>query len=149
LPPAATAETIARLVIPKLGLDAPVVSAPMNEESWQVEHLGQAVGHLAGTALPGAASNMVLAGHVTLESGQPGPFIHLDQLAAGDAVYVDQADRRIEYVIDGSQIVDREAIEVTYPAETAVLTLITCSRWDETQARYLDRLVVQGHPVSP
>ena len=91
-----TQEGIAtRMVIPKLNVDAPVVLSPIQNQTWQVDHLGQAVGHLEGTAPPGSNSNIVLAGHVTISAGVYGPFAGLGQLAAGDVVTVYYGDQSI------------------------------------------------------
>lgn len=134
-----------RLVIPKLGLDAPVVIAPIHDQTWQVDHLGQAVGHLEGTAPPGSDSNIVLAGHVTLSASVYGPFAGLGQLTPGDQVFVYAGTQAFEYIIDGYQTVDRTAVDVTYPTTTGQLTLITCNNWSSTEGRYLERLIVKGH----
>ena len=136
-----------RLVIPKLKVDAPVLLAPIKNQTWQVEQLGQAAGHLEGTAAPGSNSNMVLAGHVTLAetNGGPGPFYELAQLTPGDALVVYQGEKKFEYVVDSFQTVDRAAVQVTHPTETAQITLITCTNWNKNEGRYADRLVVKGH----
>jgi LPXTG-site transpeptidase (sortase) family protein len=136
-----------RLVIPKLGLDAPVLVAPLINETWQVDHLGQAVGHLEGTASPGSNSNMVLAGHVTLAEGVYGPFAGLGKLVPGDLLIVYKGEEEFYYAIDGYQRVDRSAVEVTYPTTTGQITLITCTNWNSEQNRYVERLIVKGHLI--
>jgi LPXTG-site transpeptidase (sortase) family protein len=135
-----------RLVIPSLGLDAPVIIAPIQNQTWVVDQLGQAIGHLEGTARPGANSNIVLAGHVTLAetNGGPGPFYKLSQLVPGDLLIVYEGEAKYEYVIDGLQTVDRTAVDVTFPTDTPQLTLITCTQWDRNEGRYLERLVVKS-----
>lgn len=138
-----------RVVIPRLNLDAAVVVAPIENETWKIDHLGQLVGHLEGTAAPGSANNLVLAAHVTLATGGSGPFINLSDLAAGDVVYVYSGAEKYEYVIDQQQIVDNTAIDVTYPATSPQITLITCNNWDSSAGRYVERLVVKGHLNSP
>jgi LPXTG-site transpeptidase (sortase) family protein len=143
-----TQEGIAtRLVIPRLNLDAPVVLSPLKDQTWQVDHLGQAVGHLEGTAPPGSDSNIVLAGHITLSEAVYGPFAGLAQLAAGDEVIVFQGDQGFQYIVDSYQTVDRTAVEVTHPTSTGQITLITCNNWSSEEGRYLQRLIVKGHLV--
>jgi len=134
-----------RLVIPKLKLDAPIMLAPIKNQTWDVSQLGQAVGHLEGTARPGSGSNVVLAAHVTLDSGEYGPFAGLGKLSAGDSVYVYDGGQQYEYVIDGRETVDITAVEVTYPTETGQLTLITCNNWNSEEGRYVERLIMKGH----
>jgi LPXTG-site transpeptidase (sortase) family protein len=137
-----------RVVIPKLGVDAPVVLSPIQDQTWQVDHLGQAVGHLEGTAPPGSNSNIVLAGHVTLAAGVYGPFAGLGQLTTGDMVTVYYGDQAFNYMVDNFQTVDRTAIDVTYPTTTGQVTLITCNSWSSEEGRYLERLIVKGHLVN-
>jgi LPXTG-site transpeptidase (sortase) family protein len=136
-----------RLVIPRLNLDAPIIFAPLNGQSWQVDHLGQAVGHLEGTAAPGSDSNLVLAGHVTLSASVYGPFAGLGQLTAGDEVIVYEGATPYKYIVDDYHVVDRTAVDVTYPTSTGQITLITCNTWNSEEGRYLQRLIVKGHLV--
>lgn len=133
-----------RLVIPRLKVDAPVVISPIKDQTWQVDHLGQQVGHLEGTAPPGSNSNMVLAGHVTLASNVYGPFAGLAQLRRGDIMTVYQGDQRFNYEVDGYEIVERTAIQVTHPTNTGQLTLITCNNWNSEKGQYEQRLVVRS-----
>jgi LPXTG-site transpeptidase (sortase) family protein len=143
-----TQEGIAtRVVIPKINVDAPVTLAPIQNDTWQVDHLGQSVGHLEGTAPPGSNSNIVLAGHVTLSAGVYGPFAGLGQLAAGDEVVVYYGDQLFKYLVDSYQTVERTAVDVTYPSQTGQITLITCNNWSSEEGRYLQRLIVKGHLV--
>ena len=134
-----------RLVIPKLNLDAPIVLSPIENQTWKVDHLGQSVGHLEGTAPPGSNSNFVLAAHVTLSSGVYGPFAGLGQLAPGDVIQVYDDGQMYEYIVDGFQTVDRTAVNVTYPSTSPEITLITCNNWSADEGRYVERLVVKGH----
>lgn len=135
-----------RLVIPKLNLDAPIILSPLDGESWQVDHLGtDYVGHLEGTAPPGSSSNIVLAAHVTVAAGVYGPFASLAKLSAGDEVYVYQGEQSFRYVIEDYQVVDRTAIDVTYPSERGEITLITCTNWSSQEGRYLERIVLKGY----
>jgi LPXTG-site transpeptidase (sortase) family protein len=136
-----------RLVISKLGLDTAVLPSPIENGSWRVNHLGQAAGHLAGTAAPGSNSNIVLAGHVTLAPGELGPFAGLGQLAFGDLVTVYERDQPFHYTIESLQVVDRNTVEAVYPSETGQITLITCTNWNSAEGRYTDRVVVKGRLV--
>lgn len=137
-----------RLVIPRMSLDAPILLAPIENQTWKVDHLRQEIGHLEGTAKPGSNSNIVLAAHVTLEDGSYGPFAGLGNLNPGDTIEVYDGSSRFEYVIDSHQTVDPSAVEVTYPSETGQITLITCNSWDRNQGRYVERLVVKGHLIN-
>lgn len=137
-----------RLVIHKLGLDRPVVLSAVENGTWRVDHLGQAVGHLEGTARAGSTSNIVLAGHVTLATGEYGPFAGLGQLTFGDLVTVYEGDAVFNYRVESLQVVGRTSVEVAYPSETGEITLITCTNWNSVEGRYIDRVVVKGHLVT-
>jgi sortase A len=143
----AAAGLATRLVIPAIGLDTSIVPAPRQGETWQVDHLGQSVGQLAGTAAPGSTGNIVLAGHYTMAEthGGWGPFHELKRLVPGDKVIVYRGDEIFEYVVDGFQTVDSTAIEVTHSTDVPQLTLLTCSQWDRSRNEYAKRLVVKGH----
>ncbi|MCL4303807.1 MAG: class F sortase [Anaerolineae bacterium] len=146
-PPLAATGQATRLVIPAIGLDTWVVPAPRQGDSWQVDHLGQIVGHLENTAAPGSSGNIVLAGHYTLEEtrGGPGPFYKLKGLVPGDVVTVYRGEERFDYIVDGFQTVDEKAVDVTYSTGTARLTLLTCTQWDRNRGEYLKRLIVRAH----
>lgn len=136
-----------RLVIPKIELDRPVLFAPVENGTWQVGHLGQAVGHLEGTAPPGSDSNIVLAGHVTLSTGVLGPFARLSEVAPGDTLIVYEGDRKYLYLVESQRTVDRNDVAVVYPSETGQITLITCTTWNSQEGRYSNRLVVKGRLI--
>ena len=137
-----------RLIIPSMSLDAPILLAPIENQTWKVDHLGQSIGHLEGTAKPGSDSNLVLAAHVSLEGGEYGPFAGLGKLNPGDTVVVFEGEQKFEYMIDSHQTVDRTAVDVTFPSETGQITLITCNSWNASEARYDERLVVKGHLIT-
>jgi LPXTG-site transpeptidase (sortase) family protein len=137
-----------RLLIPKINVNSPVRFAPIANGTWMVDHLGQSIGHLEGTAPPGADSNMVLAGHVTLSAGVLGPFAELSQLAPGDTIIVYEGAKEHLYVVDYLQTVARTSVEVVYPSESGEITLITCINWSNREGRYSNRLIVKGHLVS-
>jgi LPXTG-site transpeptidase (sortase) family protein len=137
-----------RLVIPSLGLDAPVVLVSIVGDTWQIDDLGQSVGHLEGTASPGFNSNIVLAGHITLEpDGRDGPFIGLGYLNPGDSVIVYHQEQAYTYQVDYMTSVKPTDVQVTYPSLEPKLTLITCLNYDRSLAHYTDRLIVVGHLV--
>lgn len=143
--PAEYAAPVTRVVIPRLNLDTPVALSPLENQTWKVDHLNQAVGYLEGTALPGSNSNFVLAAHVSLASGVDGPFFSLNKLAPNDEIIVTSNGQEFSYTVSSLQTVDREAVDVTYPSNTGEITLITCSNWSNAENRYTDRLVVKGY----
>ncbi len=82
-PPTPTASVgvgdgIARIVIPKLGLDAIVVElAGLDDE----DSLKLGPGHIPSTAYPGGSGNVVISGHRTTYGA---PFKYINELVPGD-----------------------------------------------------------------
>ena len=135
-----------RLVIPAMELDAPVIISPIENQTWRVDHLGtDFVGHLEGTASPGASSNVVLAGHVTVAHNVYGPFAGLGELQPGDPIIVYVDDQPFTYVVDYRNLVERTDVEVAFPTDTGRVTLITCSNWSDELGAYQQRMIVVGH----
>jgi len=147
LPANEPATPATRLVIPSLGVDAPVVLLPLRDGTWDISQLTQDVGHLQGTASPGEDSNVVLAGHITLTQGGYGPFKDLAQLKSGDEIEVYAGSQGYRYVVEAVKVVDPQDVEITYPTDRPLLTLITCANWDQDAQRYLDRVAVVAYLV--
>lgn len=84
-----------------------------------------AVGHVAGTALPGQSpGNVALAAHV-VSAGNP--FLHLSDLRRGDRVSITDRCRTYTYRVTGGSVVAEHDVSVLYPVPgKQVITLITC-----------------------
>lgn len=122
------------------------------------EALAAGIGHLEGTAAPGAEGNLALAAH-RITHGEP--FADLPALRPGDEVHIDTADRTYTYVVDTGG----DALEVSFdagwvldplpdnpepggvePVQEAgqhLITLTTCAELFHTD----ERLVAFGHLV--
>ncbi|HEY3374298.1 MAG TPA: class E sortase [Candidatus Aquicultor sp.] len=117
-PRAMHGEAIARLVIPKIGLDEIVL------EGIQLDVLKNGPGHMEGTAYPGEPGNMVISGHRVTNSH---PFFYLDKLEQGDPIYIStQLGTYTYYVID-KKVIEPSDIRITLPTRNTVLTLTTCN----------------------
>lgn len=132
------------LRIESIGVDVPVVGIAPNGDGWDLTWLGPSAGWLEGTSFPGWQGNSALTGHVTLPSGEPGPFSRLDELAWGDRVVVEAFGQRPIYEV-------RQVLsvlpQVPYPLrheDRAWLTLITCLEFDERLDTYRGRLGVRA-----
>lgn len=115
----------ARVQIPKIGVDSPVVEVFVQDGTWQVADY--AAGYHHGSALPGDAGNTVLAGHAGIRGAV---FRSLGELTAGDEIYLDTGEWRFTYRVRESRSVWPDQVEVMDPTPTRVLTLITCTNWD-------------------
>ena len=111
---AAERRVLGRLEIPTLGVSTIV------REGEDARTLQLAVGHIAGTALPGAAGNMGLAGH------RDTFFRRLREIDPGDVIRLVAVDGTYTYVVDSTQIVDPDDLWVLDPTPEPSLTLVTC-----------------------
>jgi sortase A len=106
-----------RIVIPAIGVDAPVVQG----DDWESLKLG--VGHHIGSANPGERSNMVLSAHNDIYGEI---FRYLPDLQLEDEIVVHTATRAYRYVIKARRIIEPTQIEVMDPTRKPVITLISC-----------------------
>lgn len=105
---------LAVLRIPRIGLEVPVL------EGIDDLTLNRAVGHVPGTAAPGEAGNVAIAGH------RDGFFRGLKDLAVGDRLELEAGGERRLYAVDSLRIVDPGEVEVLAATSQPVLTLVTC-----------------------
>lgn len=106
-----------RIVIPAIGVDAPVVEG----DDW--EQLKKGVGHHISSANPGERGNCVLSGHNDV-FGEV--FRRLEDLELEDEVIVYTGVQPYRYVVKTKRIVEPTDVSVMYPTTKPVLTLITC-----------------------
>ena len=142
--PTETGNTVIRLVIPDLRLDAQVRFIPFEGNTWNLNDLGQSVAWLGNMTGRETTSNLVLAGHVTVQDGTHGPFRYLSRLTPGAklTVYTDQYI--YTYRVRELSIVKPEDAHLTGDTPHSQLTLLTCATWNEKTKSYLRRQVVMA-----
>jgi sortase A len=109
-----------RIVIPVIGVDAPVVRG----DDW--EALKKGAGHHIGSANPGERGNSVLSAHNDIYGEI---FRDLPELNVGDEILVHTQTQVYRYAVEQTRIVDPndpDSIGVMAPTNSPVLTLITC-----------------------
>ncbi|MEP7204016.1 MAG: class E sortase [Ilumatobacteraceae bacterium] len=114
-------EAVARLEIPRMGLNRIVV------EGATAEALTKGPGHFPETPLPGQLGNAAIAGHRTTHLH---PFFDIDQLQPGDEIIVTTLNGRYVYHVTGTEIVDPDAYAAVIPTTDvtkATLTLVSCT----------------------
>lgn len=119
VPPITEGDPIARIELPRIGVDKIVVAGVDKSD------LKKGPGHYPETPLPGQLGNSAIAGHRTT-FGQP--FFDVDKLDVGDEIIVTTLAGRYVYRVTGQQIVspsDYEVISTTDPTK-ATLTLTSC-----------------------
>ncbi len=108
----------ARIRIPKINVDAPIVLG----DDW--ESLKKGVGWYLASAKPGERGNIVLSAHNDIYGEI---FRYLHKLEAGDEVFIyDRAGREYRYVVAVKRIVEPTAVEVLRQTNEPIATLITC-----------------------
>jgi sortase A len=117
-PPPRSSEQAIQIIIPSIGVDAPIVMG----DGW--EQLKQGVGQHIGTADPGDNGNMVLSAHNDI-FGQI--FRYLDEIQTGDEIIVYTNVRSYTYVVDKDpEVIEPTFVQVLDPTPDATLTLISC-----------------------
>jgi sortase A len=107
-------QPLAVLRIPKIRLEVPLYNDTDDLT------LDRGVGRILGTSQVGAVGNLGIAGH------RDGFFRGLKDLALGDEIELQRADRPDIYVVEKIQIVNPEDVSVLNPTRESSLTLVTC-----------------------
>ncbi len=81
-------------------------------------------GHYIGTAMPGEAGNVGIAGHRTTWGR---PFRNLDKLRKGDHIFITTPRAAVLYRVVWIRIVSPNDTSVVAPTSTPSLTLTTCN----------------------
>jgi sortase A len=128
---------VARLTVPRLGVDQLVLSGASGRT------LAFGPGHLAGTPLPGAIGNAVISGHRDTH------FAFLRRLRVGDRIVVEGRDGRLRrYTVEGSGVVDRTDVGIAADTADTRLTLVTCYPFDAIRPGGPLRYVVVARAVA-
>jgi sortase A len=127
---------IGRITIPRLRLSQVVM------EGIDTKTLRRAVGHIPGTALPGDAGNVGLAGH------RDTFFRPLKDVRIKDEIDVSTGKGSFEYQVVSLKVVDPENVGVLAPSGENVLTLVTCYPFSFVGAAP-QRWIVRARQVSP
>jgi len=115
--PVAEGEAVARIQIPKIGVDKTVV------EGVSLPDLKKGPGHFPETPLPGQEGNAAIAGHRTTYGA---PFGRIDEIGPGDEVIVQTVQGEFRYVFSEQLIVAPTQVEVLEDKGDNRLTLIAC-----------------------
>ncbi|HEX4682995.1 MAG TPA: class D sortase [Gemmatimonadaceae bacterium] len=124
---------MARIVIPRVGLDAIVLEGVDDDE------LNAGPGHLPGSAYPGEPGNAVISAH------RDRHFNHLDALSVGDTVVTESGTHTTTWRIVAKRVIDKND-PALFRTSDATLTLTTC--WP---IRYVgpapERLILTAKPL--
>jgi sortase A len=131
----AASGVIGRIEIPALALSAPITS------DYDVNSLRMGVGHIPGTAVPGGLGTVGLAGH------RDSFFRPLRRIAPKMEIRLVDKSGTYHYMVDSTEIVSPDRVEVLDIVARPALTLITCFPFDYVGAAPR-RFIVHAHLLS-
>jgi LPXTG-site transpeptidase (sortase) family protein len=150
-PPSAAA--IERILIPRIGIDAPIVILGVDPDGAMQAPSGPVdVAWYHFTARPGTGGNAVFAGHVDYRNYGPAVFWRLRELVQGDEVQVRLEDGTVylyKVISAATYIADDAPVqEIVGNTPDEVVTLITCTGSFNSRTREYDkRLIVRAERV--
>lgn len=137
-----------RLIIPKLKIEANIQQVGLTSGG----NMGIPSNHIDTAWFklgpkPGEQGNAVIAGHLDSRWFSPGVFRNLNQLEAGDEIFVeDMNGEKIRFVVTSKETYFESSAPLEYifgKTDKTRLNLITCDgAWDQSVKRYDQRLVV-------
>jgi hypothetical protein len=136
-----------RVVIPALGVDAPLIRLGLDKAgALEVPKRFDVAGWWTGGSRPGERGPAVIAGHVDSKTG-PAVFYRLGSLRRGDSVIVRRRDgSSVRFRVRASERYAKRRFptrRVYGPTRGSELRLITCSgTFDRAAGHYLDNTVV-------
>jgi sortase A len=112
--PAPSRRIIGRIEIPRLGVSTIIKNGD------DARTLDLAVGHIRGTAMPGAPGNIGLAGH------RDTFFRRLRDIKSGDLIRLVAPEGIFDYVVERTHVVAPKDVWVLDATPEPALTLVTC-----------------------
>ncbi len=131
-------DIIGIISIPKIKLVLPIYHGTSEEV------LQNGIGHMEGSSLPvgGINTHTVLFGHRGLPTAKL--FTNLDQLSAGDVIYIQTGNLKLAYEVDGREIVEPKDIsKLKVEDGKEYLTLVTCTPYGINT----HRLLIKAHGI--
>ena len=119
---------IGRIVIPRLGLDAPL------NQGVTLHNIDNGPSHWPGSAMPGEIGNVVVAGHRVTNTR---PFRHIDDLRPGDEIRFEVGGVWTTYRVRAHEVVTPDQMRIAAPTDTPVVTLFACHPPGSAKYRYV------------
>jgi len=123
-----------RILIPKRDIDLKVIDAPIVDGYWTLSETTASYG--LGSGHPGEKSNTVIFAHA-----RQGLFYNLKDVQLSDIIYVFTKNQWFRYKVNKITAVYPNQTEVIKPTKTQILTLYTCTGFDDEK-----RLIVTAIP---
>ena len=140
-----------KIIIPKLNVEAPIVTDVVdNQESTIQKALQNGVVLYPNTGKPGELGNQAVFGHSSNNLFNRGDykyvFVLLSKMENGDIIYINYLSKQYTYRVINKKII--KPTEVSILSEQPVPSLITLITCDPPGAN-VNRLVVQAEQISP
>ncbi|MDD5693142.1 MAG: sortase [Patescibacteria group bacterium] len=137
------------LVIPKIGVNAPIVFVQSVDEKTVQDGLQNGVVHYAYTAKPGEEGNSFITGHSSNYWWNKGAFnyifANLGRMAVGDQAKIYYNGNKYLYQVTEVKVVPPTDVSVLKQTATPTLTLMTCT----PPGTSWQRLIIKLDQVSP
>lgn len=137
------------LVVPKIGVTAPIVFVNSIVESDIQEGLRSGVVHYAGTAEPGKVGNSFITGHSSNYWWEKGGFnyvfANLEKMAVGDQAKIYYNGNKYLYQISEIKVVEPTDLSVLDQTSKPTMTLMTCT----PPGTSWKRLIVKFDQIAP
>lgn len=111
-----------RLVIPKIGIDAPIAIDSKKGEAFE-----KGIWRRPNTSTPDLGGNTVLVAHRFLYTSGSHTFYHLDKLSKDDRFTVYWEGKEYTYVVTERFEVSPDQIEIENTSPDPIITLYTCT----------------------
>jgi len=138
-----------KIIIPKIGVNAPLVFPETIEEQAVLRALQDGVVHYSGTASPGQNGNSVLFGHSSNDVWEKGNFkfvfVLLEKLVVGDQYEIHFQSRKYVYMVEETKTVEPNDLTVLNQTSTPYSTLITCTPPGTSWKRF----IVKAKQIAP
>ena len=137
------------IIIPKIGVTAPLVFPKTNVETEVLQALKSGVAHYYGTAYPGEPGNSVFFGHSSGDWWEAGNykfiFVILEKLSIGDTYEIHYNSRKYIYQVEETKVVSPTDLSVLNQTSYPSSTLITCTPPGTSWQRF----VVRAKQIAP
>ena len=133
--------------IPQLSIQSKLLLVPEISGEYPVEWLGDSIGMLEGSALPGKGI-MILTAHNHLNTTENGPFVALGTLNMGDHIFLtDENAKLYTYNVSGNYKIDTDGFAlIAGDLGENTLVMITCEE-EAVSGGYLYRRVILADPL--
>jgi LPXTG-site transpeptidase (sortase) family protein len=137
------------LVVPKIGVTAPIVFIESIEEKAIQNGLRTGVVHYQGTAKPGEVGNSFITGHSSNYWWEKGGynyiFANLNKMAVGDEAKIYYNGNKYVYKITNIKVVEPTDTSVLAQSDMPTMTLMTCT----PPGTNWKRLIVSFNQIAP